>query len=59
MSYMTDLDGVDGIVGTAIGGAVALGALGMISNMMYGMQQTSKKKKKKSKGLIDWKAMGY
>lgn len=56
---MTDLDGVDGIIGTAIGGAVALGALGMISNMMYGMQQTSKKKKKKSKGLIDWKSMGY
>lgn len=57
---MTDLDSVDGIVGTAVTGAVALGALGLVSNMMLGMQEPSKKKrKKKAKGLIDWKAYGY
>ena len=52
---MTD---IDGIVGTAVTGAVALGALGLVSNMMYGVTP-AKKKKKKSKSLIDWKAYGY
>jgi hypothetical protein len=53
---MTD---IDGIVGTAVTGAVALGALGLVSNMMYGVQPAKKKKKKKSKGLVDWNHMGY
>jgi hypothetical protein len=51
---MTD---IDGIVGTAVTGAVALGALGLVSNMMFGTP--TKKKKKKSKGLVDWKSYGY
>lgn len=55
-NIMTD---IDGIVGTAVTGAVALGALGLVSNMMYGVQPAKKKKKKKSKGLVDWNHMGY